>query len=880
MRTPALLRSMAAALLGSALLAAPAHADDQIFTAATAAPVLVSGPSSPDNDLAPSWSFSADDVVSFECSLAREDTLVGDWAPCTSPTAYDLSAQPDGDYTFGVRAIGVDGTTSEAVTSTYALDTSVPAQPTITALPGPAASDPSPRWTFGGGQGDDFECRLDRGKDPIEGWAPCTSPHEYDLTGEPDGNYLFSVRGVGDNGVRGPVRTDGYALDTQAPAAPVISSPPPPVGSARTVKLAFAAEQAAQVECRVIGAVDDPGWQPCTSPHDFDLAGQPDGDYRLAMRATDAAGNTGQQAVAEHTLDTTAPAAPAVDAPQVTPATKLQPTFNFATTEGDAYECRLDGPGGYATGWQACSSPAPFDLTGQPSGTYTFSVAGTDAAGNTGAPGSVSYELIRNPRAVDLQSGPGRVGNALRPRWTFHVDGATGFTCSLKQGTATLFAPATCGSPRTYNLTGKPDGTYTFTVQPKGGAGVSLDPVSQDYRLDSTPPSQPAVESTPVSPAPDHSPAWRFSGDDGSALDCRVTRDSATVVDWTPVHESEAVRPGRRHRRRLPRHGPRPRRRRQLQRHADQRLRARLDAPGHADRHVCARLRGRRSQPHVELRGREGGGVQLLAHAWLRGRRRRELVRGREDLQPVRRQARHVHLHRRGDRRRGQREPRAHGPLHAGRGAQDEHRNGHRQRVVGQRLGRHHAWRRLRRDGTDTGAGGATDAGSGSTDSPTAAGPGQPTASGGARVPASSPTTRTGTGGTGGGTRAPGTAGPAQAGGRADGTAAGSNSGGTARGAGRDNAAGGNPAPGGADTDRSRRDMAGKVGDAVGRAGRGTARALTGDVGKAVFPMTLLIILGGFLLVQSRIDRDDPKLAMAPIESEPDLEFGPPPTRR
>src|SRR3954454_9115202 len=273
MRTPALLRSMVPALLGSILLATPAHADD-IFTSAIATPVVVSGPSSPDNDLAPSWSFSADDAASFECSLARQDTLVGDWAPCTSPTAYDLSTQSDGAYTFGVRAIGLDGAVSDSATSTYTLDTSVPAQPTITGLPGPASADRSPRWTFSGGENENFECRLDRGKTAIAGWAPCSSPHEYDLTGEPDGAYLFSVRGVGAGGVRGPVRTDGYALDTQAPAAPAISSPPPAVGSARTVKLAFAAEQAAQVECRVIGAVDDPGWRPCTSPYDFDLSGR------------------------------------------------------------------------------------------------------------------------------------------------------------------------------------------------------------------------------------------------------------------------------------------------------------------------------------------------------------------------------------------------------------------------------------------------------------------------------------------------------------------------------------------------------------------------------------------------------------------------------
>jgi hypothetical protein len=44
--------------------------------------------------------------------------------------------------------------------------------------------------------------------------------------------------------------------------------------------------------------------------------------------------------------------------------------------------------------------------------------------------------------------------------------------------------------------------------------------------------------------------------------------------------------------------------------------------------------------------------------------------------------------------------------------------------------------------------------------------------------------------------------------------------------------------------------------------------------------MSLLIILAGFLLIQNRIDRGDPKLAMAPIDGDPDLEFRPPPTRR
>jgi hypothetical protein len=74
--------------------------------------------------------------------------------------------------------------------------------------------------------------------------------------------------------------------------------------------------------------------------------------------------------------------------------------------------------------------------------------------------------------------------------------------------------------------------------------------------------------------------------------------------------------------------------------------------------------------------------------------------------------------------------------------------------------------------------------------------------------------------------------------------------------------------------------MADSMRDAADDAAKATAKALTSDVGKAVFPMSLLFVIGAFLLVQGRIDRGDPKLAIAPIDGAPDLEFGPPPTRR
>ena len=40
---------------------------------------------------------------------------------------------------------------------------------------------------------------------------------------------------------------------------------------------------------------------------------------------------------------------------------------------------------------------------------------------------------------------------------------------------------------------------------------------------------------------------------------------------------------------------------------------------------------------------------------------------------------------------------------------------------------------------------------------------------------------------------------------------------------------------------------------------------------KAAFPIALMLLVGGFLMVQNRIDRKDPKLALAPVDSERDL---------
>jgi hypothetical protein len=48
---------------------------------------------------------------------------------------------------------------------------------------------------------------------------------------------------------------------------------------------------------------------------------------------------------------------------------------------------------------------------------------------------------------------------------------------------------------------------------------------------------------------------------------------------------------------------------------------------------------------------------------------------------------------------------------------------------------------------------------------------------------------------------------------------------------------------------------------------------------KTAFPTGLLVIVVAFLMIQDRIDRRDPKLALAPVYAEPDLAFAVLPAR-
>jgi hypothetical protein len=117
-----------------------------------------------------------------------------------------------------------------------------------------------------------------------------------------------------------------------------------------------------------------------------------DGSYTVHVRASDQAGNQtspASQSVTRFSLDTTPPPVPTITAQPAASTTSREASFSFTDVEqGTTLLCRRDG-GRY----DRCTSPLSY--RGLSLGTHSFQVQARDAFGNTSAPASYSWTIVK-----------------------------------------------------------------------------------------------------------------------------------------------------------------------------------------------------------------------------------------------------------------------------------------------------------------------------------------------------------------------------------------------------------------------------------------------------------------------------------------------------
>ena len=296
-------------------------------------------------------------------------------------------------------------------------DTTIDSGPT-----GTVATD-SAGFTFSSNEpGSSFECRLDGGA-----WTPCSSPASH--SGLTNGTHTFEVRardGAGNSDPLPAVRiwtVDVTGPDTTAPSSSITSGPQATTTSS-SAEFAFASnEPGSTFDCQL----DSGSWNPCSSPKSY--TGMSPGSYTFRVRAIDAAGNVESSYASRSwtvlALDTTPPDTSITAGPSAS-TTSTSASFSFSSSEnGSSFECRLD-----SAAFSPCSSPRAY--SGLATGSHTFEVRATDAAGNTDTTPATLTWTIEAPPPPPPPPPPG--------------GGGANVPAPLAQSTGTVFHVATTGS--------------------------------------------------------------------------------------------------------------------------------------------------------------------------------------------------------------------------------------------------------------------------------------------------------------------------------------------------------------------------------------------------------------------------------------------------
>ncbi|MGC1852489.1 MAG: Ig-like domain-containing protein, partial [Solirubrobacterales bacterium] len=247
---------------------------------------IVSGPSGLTNNPTPTFGFSSEPGVSFECSIDEGTSAFG---PCSGATSH-MSASPlsEGPHTFRVRATDAAANQSTA-TRNFIVDTTATPTPELTVTaPVSPANENNPR-IFGTAPANTtvrLYTSADCAGSPVATASAAELAAGIVVPVPDDSTTTFRATATAAaESTSGCSEQRAYVEDSTAPETTFVASPPPATTSTSASFFFAAGEPGSSFECRVeTGAFDA-----CTSPVSF--ADLTVGGHSFSVRATDAAGN-------------------------------------------------------------------------------------------------------------------------------------------------------------------------------------------------------------------------------------------------------------------------------------------------------------------------------------------------------------------------------------------------------------------------------------------------------------------------------------------------------------------------------------------------------------------------------------------------------------
>jgi hypothetical protein len=481
------------------------------WTVDTTAPStsLTSGPPDPTNSTSATFVFSASEPGStFDCALDG-----GSFGACTSAKTY--SGLADGTHTFEVRATDSAGNTDPTAASfTWTVDTTAPST-FVTSGPADPANSTNATFVFSASEpGSTFDCALDG-----DAYAPCTSPNGY--PGLAEGGHTFQVRATDSAGNTDPTAASfTWTVDTTAPPAPVLESPPDgSVDADGEITVSGTAQPATTVE------LFDSGASIGTTSADGDGAwaktatGLADGGHVFTATATDAAGNTSPASAARTVTVDTDPPQTIMGTSPIGSTASTSAALSFSADEaGSTFECSLDGEP-----FAPCSSPTSRFGLGE--GPHTFEVRATDSAGNTDpTPAARSWTVDTTAPAPPVLTTPAdgsvSASSSMTVSGTAEADSIVEVLDeAASKGVTRANADGTWSKP----LTGVADGPHSYTATATDAAGNTSAPSTAVTVTVDTATPQTTIASGPADPTAATGGDFAFSASEsGSAFQCAL----------------------------------------------------------------------------------------------------------------------------------------------------------------------------------------------------------------------------------------------------------------------------------------------------------------------------------------------------------------------
>ncbi len=353
-----------------------------------------------------------------------------------------------------------------------------------------------------------------------------------------DGIYSVTATARDSSGnTSAPSGAFAIRIDATAPNAPAItgfSTDSGVVGdqitSDTTLTITGSAEAASAVTVFFGGASQGTTATAANGTWSLNVLQKPEGTHSITASAADVAGNvSGSSTAFDVTIDTTAPAAPAIlgfssDSGVVGDAITNDntPTFTGAAEPDSSVTVFLNG---VSYGNTSASSDGSWTFTAAPlDGTYNITATAQDAAGNTGpvsAPFTLTIDTVAPaaPIVANFSTDTGAVGDHITSDTTLTASGTaeagakiTVFLDNVNQGSTTAAADGSWS----LDLTSKPNGTHDITATAQDVAGnTSAVSSALAVTIDSTAPAAPTITA--------------FTNDTGIAGD-RITADNSLTV--------------------------------------------------------------------------------------------------------------------------------------------------------------------------------------------------------------------------------------------------------------------------------------------------------------------------------------------------------------